>query len=169
MMINPEILPNLTLALTVLGAAFAVALWISLIVWTIRDIRSRTRDIFSIILSLLVVVVFFIPGVMIYLLLRPAKTIEEAYQEVLEEEALLHTIEETEICPGCNRQVQSEWLICPTCQTRLKKTCQACHQFLEMNWDICPYCAQKSTSYPSQKNTHQLFADSPDAMPGKED
>jgi hypothetical protein len=38
-------------------------------------------------------VVLFIPGVIIYLVLRPAKTIEEEYLTTLEEEALLRAIE----------------------------------------------------------------------------
>jgi RNA polymerase subunit RPABC4/transcription elongation factor Spt4/flagellar biosynthesis protein FliQ len=142
MLINPEILPDILLALTVLGAAFIIALWISLIVWTVRDIRSRTGDFLPVLLSVLVVFLFFIPGIVIYLLLRPARTIEESFQNALEEEALLHTIEETPLCPGCNRRVQPDWIICPTCQSRLKKTCDTCRQTLELDWEICPYCAQ---------------------------
>jgi RNA polymerase subunit RPABC4/transcription elongation factor Spt4 len=142
MIINPEILPDIITALTILGAAFLVSLWISLVVWTFRDIRKRTRDAFIIILSILVVIIFFIPGIIIYLLLRPNQTVEESFQNALEEEALLHTIEETELCPGCNRQVQSEWRICPTCKTRLKRSCTVCHKPLELQWEICPFCAQ---------------------------
>ncbi len=53
------------------AAAFFAALWLSLIFWTFRDIRSRTRDNFARILAVLVVTVFFIPGIVIYLILRP--------------------------------------------------------------------------------------------------
>ena len=38
--------------------AFFVALWLSLIVWTFRDARARSRDIFAILLATLMVVVF---------------------------------------------------------------------------------------------------------------
>ena len=45
---------------------------------------------------MLVSVVLFIPGVLIYLLLRPPRTLEEEYLVTLEEEALLRAIEDSE-------------------------------------------------------------------------
>lgn len=44
MTFDPVFLANLTLVLTAFAGAFLVALWISLVVWTYRDIRSRARD-----------------------------------------------------------------------------------------------------------------------------
>jgi hypothetical protein len=41
-------------------------------------------------------VILFIPGVLIYILLRPQRTLEEEYLLTLEEEALLRAIEESE-------------------------------------------------------------------------
>ncbi|MCX8026104.1 MAG: hypothetical protein N3A60_12960, partial [Thermanaerothrix sp.] len=78
---------------------------LSLIFWTYRDIRKRTRDPRVHILATLVAAVLFLPGVLIYLILRPSRTLEEEYQRSLEEEALLQTIEETPQCPGCGRKV----------------------------------------------------------------
>jgi RNA polymerase subunit RPABC4/transcription elongation factor Spt4 len=122
------------------AAAFFAALWLSLIFWVFRDIRSRTRDSFARILAVLVVAVLNIPGIVVYLILRPGKTLEEEYQRTLEEEALLKAIEEINTCPGCGRHTREDWVICPTCQTRLKKSCPSCRKLLELPWNTCPYC-----------------------------
>ncbi|HHY87457.1 MAG TPA: zinc ribbon domain-containing protein [Chloroflexi bacterium] len=124
-----------------LGVAFTAVLWISLVVWTYRDARSRTRDPLARILAVLVVTALFLPGLLIYLLLRPARTLEEEYQRTLEEETLLQVVEDAALCPGCSRRVQPDWLVCPGCHTLLKKTCAKCGRLLELPWDICPYCA----------------------------
>lgn len=122
-------------------AAFFAALWGSLVIWTYRDIRSRTRDVLMRILAVLLVLVLTIPGALIYLLLRPKLTLYEEYQRNLEEEALLQTLEDIPQCPGCNRKVQPDWQICPGCNTRLMKPCQRCGKLLELSWNLCPYCA----------------------------
>lgn len=127
--------------LTGFAAAFLAALWLSLIFWVYRDIRSRTRDRFMRILAVIVAALLFLPGILIYLILRPAKTLEEDYQHTLEEEALLQSVEEAPVCPGCSRRVQNDWIVCPNCHTRLKKTCLHCGKTIELPWNLCPYCA----------------------------
>jgi predicted PurR-regulated permease PerM len=82
------------------AAAFIAALWLSIIFWTFRDIRSRSRDSFARILAILIVAMLFIPGIVIYLIIRPGRTMEEEYQRTLEEEALLKSIEEINTCPA---------------------------------------------------------------------
>lgn len=137
---DPSLLNNLLLILTGFSAAFVAALWLSLIFWTYRDIRQRTRDPLVHILAVLVTAVLFLPGVLIYLILRPTRTLEEEYQRSLEEEALLQTIEEVPQCPGCGRKVASDWLVCPSCYTRLRKRCHHCGKIMELPWNLCPYC-----------------------------
>ncbi len=57
--------------------------------WTYRDIRSRLRDPLIRVLAVLIVALLFLPGIVVYLILRPQRTLEEEYQHTLEEEALL--------------------------------------------------------------------------------
>ncbi len=90
---DSETLGGLATALTFWGAAFLLALWGALIYWTYRDAKARLRDPMQRTLAVLVSVVLFIPGVIVYLVLRPPKTIEEEYLTTLEEEALLRAIE----------------------------------------------------------------------------
>jgi rubredoxin len=120
--------------------AFLAALWLSMVIWTFRDIRSRTRDIFAQILATLVVAILNLPGLLIYFILRPPETLAEAYTRSLEEEALLQGIEEADVCPGCGQRALPEYIVCPTCHTKLKKTCLHCGRALQLRWTVCPYC-----------------------------
>ncbi|GAB4545063.1 MAG: hypothetical protein Fur002_18880 [Anaerolineales bacterium] len=137
---DPVFLSSLTLALTAFGGAFLAALWISLVIWTYRDIRARARDPLVHTLAAILVAVLSLPGVLVYLILRPQRSLEEEYQRTLEEEALLQALEDLPLCPGCERRVKDDWQVCPNCHTKLKKTCLHCSKLMELAWNICPYC-----------------------------
>ena len=62
MTFDPTLLSTLVLVATGFAAAFFAALWLSLIIWTYRDIRRRARDPLARILAVLVVAVLFLPG-----------------------------------------------------------------------------------------------------------
>lgn len=128
-----------TICFTIFGALLA-ALWISLIIWTFRDMRSRSRDPFAQILAALVVALLPIVGLIVYLILRPPETLAEAYERALEEEALLQEIEERPACPGCSRTVDPHWILCPHCHTRLRKLCADCNSLMDLHWNLCPHC-----------------------------
>jgi RNA polymerase subunit RPABC4/transcription elongation factor Spt4 len=137
---DPTFLSNFLLVLTAFGGAFLAALWIALVIWTYRDIRARARDPLVQILSALLVAVLNLPGVLVYLILRPARTLEEEYQHTLEEESLLQALEELPLCPGCERRVKDDWQVCPNCHTKLKKACHHCGKLMELPWNVCPFC-----------------------------
>ena len=141
MTVNPFVLNNIMVLLAGWGAAFLAALWLSLVIWTYRDIRTRSRDPLIRILASLVVAVLFLPGMVVYLILRPSRSMDEEYQQSLEEEALLQTIEDSQLCPGCGRRVKENWIVCPGCHTKLKKSCHQCNKLMELSWNLCPYCA----------------------------
>lgn len=140
MTLDPTFVSNLLLVLTGFSGAFLAALWVSLIVWTYRDIRTRARDPLAQTLATLLVAVLNLPGILVYLILRPPRTLEEDYQKTLEEEALLQALEDLPLCPGCERRVKDDWLVCPNCHTKLKKNCENCNRLMELPWNICPYC-----------------------------
>jgi RNA polymerase subunit RPABC4/transcription elongation factor Spt4 len=138
--LDPITLKNILLILTGFATAFISALWLSLIIWTYRDIRRRVRDRMVRVLAVLVVAILFLPGLLIYVILRPSNTLENEYQQTLEEEALLQSIEDNSVCPGCNRQIKEDWVACPNCHTKLKKPCHQCGKLMELAWNLCPYC-----------------------------
>jgi hypothetical protein len=141
MTFDPGSLSSFALIGVGFAGAFLAALWLSLIIWTFRDMRRRSRDPLLRILAVLLVAVLSIPGILIYLILRPSQTLEEEYQQSLEEEALLQSIADLPVCPGCGRKVEAEWVACPSCNTRLKKRCHQCGKLMELPWNLCPYCA----------------------------
>lgn len=129
-----------------LGVVVA-AFWLAMIVWAYRDMRTRSRDAIAGLLVAALVLLLNVPGLFIYILMRPRETLAEAYERSLEEEALLQEIEEKPTCPGCSQKVQSNWQACPYCHTRLKKPCHVCRSLLDLSWTLCPYCAAPQPQY----------------------
>jgi hypothetical protein len=129
----------LTIVSTICGGVTAALLG-GMAIWTFRDIRARSRDILAHILATLLVIVLPVIGLVVYLMLRPRETLADAYEHSLEQEALLQAIEEPEICPGCGQRIKSDYLYCPACHTRLKRSCPECGRPLHLRWSLCPYC-----------------------------
>jgi hypothetical protein len=126
-----------------LAGAYLLVFWISIVAWTYRDIRDRSRDAAFQVVAVLLVLVFNFLGLIIYLILRPRETLAEAYARSLEEEALLQELEEQGICPSCKRYITSDFVICPYCRTQLKEPCIKCGRPLNFNWLACPYCTAR--------------------------
>lgn len=166
MTLDPTTLSNFILITTGFSAAFAAALWLSLIIWTYRDTRRRSRDPLVRILAVLVVAILFLPGILVYLILRPQRTQEEEFQQTLEEEALLQSIEDNPLCPGCGRRVREDWVACPGCYTRLKKACHKCAKPIELAWNLCPYCG---TPAPGMRRENLNIEDALHGLNGEED
>ncbi len=122
--------------------AYLFALTVSMIIWTFRDIRSRSRDIFAQVLAVVLVLVFNVAGLLLYFILRPRETLAEKYERELAEEAMLQDIEERQVCPVCHHKIMSEFLVCPNCHTKLHKKCEHCDRVLNLKWNVCPFCGE---------------------------
>lgn len=151
---------QLMLALT---GAYTLALWFALIVWAFRDIESRSRSVIAQIFSTLLVVLFFVPGALIYLLLRPRETLDEAFGRALEEEYLLQDLEDLSLCQTCHHPVQDDFIVCPHCYTELRRTCPSCERLVDVDWAICAFCtaelvtAQEPVSEPPKVERPSLL------------
>lgn len=154
----------LRLVILIFGTYWAI-LWFSAIIWTFRDIRERTRDPISQAISVLLVLLFSIPGLFIYLILRPRETLAEAYERSLEEEALLQELEDQRACPTCRRRVEAEFVLCPYCRTKLKDPCSVCGRPLSYGWIACPFCGMSRASAvePELPFRHTQVAPLPEA------
>lgn len=138
-----ELLNTIGVILEIVVAAMTallVAFWIGLVVWTFRDIRARTRDIFAWLLATLLVLVLGPIGWLLYFLLRPRETLAQVYDRQLEEEVLLRDITARRACPKCQAVTEADWLLCPHCGVELRRRCVECGRPLELDWIACPYC-----------------------------
>ena len=93
----------------------------------------------------LATVIGFVPpflGPIVYLFFRPPEYIQDVRERELEIKAMeerLSLIDQR--CPVCRAKVESTYVVCPVCTTRLKQACPSCGQPLESLWQVCPYCA----------------------------
>lgn len=122
------------------AAAYIAVLWAGLVMWTYGDIRSRTDDTTAHTIALATVAVFFLPGLLLYIALRPQDQMIEAYYRRLEGEAFLHELRARSSCPDCRRAVESEFILCPYCRATLRSECPECGVMLAEDWAACPYC-----------------------------
>ena len=129
--------------LIALSGAYLAALWIVLAVWTYRDIEGRSRSVVTQVFSTMLSTLFFVPGVLLYLILRPKETLDSTFQRTLEEEYLLQDLETNIACPHCNRAISDEYVICPHCHTRLLEACVSCSRDIDVRWSLCPYCGHE--------------------------
>jgi RNA polymerase subunit RPABC4/transcription elongation factor Spt4 len=162
--INFNSLSDFFVYLSAFFGAFLAALWLSLVFWTNRDIQSRTRERFTPALATIFVAILNLPGLLIYLILRPKKTLTEIYQQTLEEEALLTEIELKANCPGCGSQTDPDWQLCPHCHTRLHKPCTNCGRLMELPWHICPYCSHEVPGARRTSTQSRILTDGPEVV-----
>jgi hypothetical protein len=121
---------------------YVVILWVSAVVWTYRDVRMRTRDPFSQAVAVILVGAFNLPGLLIYLVIRPQETLADAYERSLEAESMLHDLQgDPNSCQTCRRPVEADFQVCPFCRTVLREPCRNCGRAIRTNWQACAYCA----------------------------
>jgi hypothetical protein len=118
-----------------------VILWLGAVLWAYRDAKERSRDPWTHVISAALVFVFNLPGLVLYLMIRPRETLVEAYERRLETEALMGEMPERRVCPSCQRPARQDYIICPYCRTALRQACSKCSKPLEMTWIACPYCS----------------------------
>ena len=153
---------QLLLALT---GAYTIALWFALIVWTFRDIEARSRSVVAQLFSTLLVVLFFVPGALIYFLLRPKETLDETFGRALEEEYLLQDLEDLRLCPTCHRPVQDDFVACPHCFTELRHTCHSCNRLVDVSWSICAYCTAELVTVSDEIEGPPVREERPSILP----
>jgi RNA polymerase subunit RPABC4/transcription elongation factor Spt4 len=129
--------------LIALSGAYLAALWVVLAVWTYRDIEARSRSVVTQVFSTMLAALFFVPGVLLYMMLRPKETLDLTFQRSLEEEYLLQDLEANVACPHCNRAISEEFIVCPHCHSRLQEGCVNCGREFDVRWSLCPYCGHE--------------------------
>jgi hypothetical protein len=126
---------------------YVVLLWLGTAYWAFRDMQARTENpilpYFAAALIIFFTPLLFIFAVVLYLIVRPRETMAEVYERSLAEESLLAEVERNELCPVCRDRVESDWLVCPNCRTRLHRVCPSCNRLAEPTWPLCAYCGRE--------------------------
>lgn len=125
---------------------YLVVIWLASAYWAFRDMQQRSDNAILPYIAaagiILFTPIFFILAVWIYKIVRPHEKIGEVWERNLAEEALLAEVESIHHCPGCERRIDDEWIICPNCRTRLKRVCPNCSRLVGMDWSLCAWCGK---------------------------
>ncbi len=139
---NPVV--KLGIQLTVI---YWILLWLAASYWAFRDMQSRSDNPLAPYLAAAFVIIFtpllFPLAVFTYRIIRPQERIGEVYERNLAEEAMLAEIEAIPHCPTCDRRVDTAWIICPTCRTRLNRVCPNCTRLVGLDWTLCAWCGRE--------------------------
>jgi RNA polymerase subunit RPABC4/transcription elongation factor Spt4 len=137
--------PVVQLALQAI-AVYLIILWLAGAYWAFRDMQQRTENpILPYVAASFIIVftpIFFPLAIFVYKIIRPHEKIGEVYERNLAEEALLAEVEAIKSCPTCARRVNDEWIICPTCRTRLNRVCPNCSRLVGLDWSLCAWCGK---------------------------
>jgi len=124
------------------GIFLLVIFWLATGYWVLKDARRRVEDPWLVAMATVLGLVPPFLGPLVYMLFRPPEYIDDRRERELEIRAM-----ETELadrglrCPVCRGSVESSFLVCPVCTTRLKHACGECGSPLEAIWQTCPFCA----------------------------
>ena len=55
---------------------------------------------------------------------------------------MLVDVESQAHCANCQRRVERDWIICPTCRNRLRRVCPNCSRMVELDWTLCAWCGK---------------------------
>ncbi|MCG3116133.1 MAG: Flp pilus assembly complex ATPase component TadA [Candidatus Manganitrophus sp. SA1] len=62
-------------------------------------------------------------------------------------EEVLRVIEVEEeiriLCPGCQKAIHLDFVICPHCRHEIQSNCSCCKRHLKADWLVCPYCKKE--------------------------
>jgi RNA polymerase subunit RPABC4/transcription elongation factor Spt4 len=125
---------------------YLVVVWLASSYWAFRDMQQRTANPIAPYLVAAGIILFtpffFFFAVWVYKIIRPHEKIGEVWERNLAEEALLAEVESIHHCPTCDRRVNEEWIICPTCRTRLNRVCPNCSRLVGLDWSLCAWCGK---------------------------
>lgn len=124
-----------------LSLLFFVVVHFALVFWVYRDANRRgAMGWFWGVAAFL----FPVAGWLVYLVVRPPEFMEDARERELEIRAReAELARDHEVCPACYKPVEKEFLICPYCMKKLRKSCVSCGRALKLPWNVCPYCKTK--------------------------
>lgn len=128
---------NLPVLLQIL-ALYLLFMWLAVVVWTLRDITTRSRNLLVIVAITLFVAIGSVPALVIYLLIRPGETLEDNKNKDLFYASILD--EKVSVCKNCHGLVRLSHKFCPHCSHSLEQLCPGCARKVNPTWNFCPHC-----------------------------
>ncbi|MBN1374108.1 zinc ribbon domain-containing protein [Candidatus Dojkabacteria bacterium] len=120
-----------------------IALWLVMLWWFWLDSVSRySNSVIQLVMGFLVV---FVPvvGLLIYLIIRPRRTLQENYFSDLEHKFLLAEVDSISVCEKCGDVSTKNDKYCQVCGAQLKKKCEKCGKELSVRSAFCKNCGTK--------------------------
>lgn len=132
----------------VMMLAYLAMIWVAGIVWVANDIRRRTADPMMQYASIAAAALFFVPGLLLYVAIRPSETIDDRNERYMEMQMFAQA-DNTPTCVNCHRRLRDEYIRCPYCAWKLGENCEACQRVNAAEWVACPYCGNARTAVPA--------------------
>lgn len=136
-------------------------IWVALIVWVVKDISNRTQSIVFQLISVLIILLLSPLWIVVYLIIRPSKTLLERYYEEIDENLdMVEEViedknckeEESLHCFKCDYPISHDFTFCPNCNVKLKIECKSCWKTINSSWKNCPYCWEENNISKENKN-----------------
>ncbi len=133
-------------AITAVIGGYLLFLWLAVLAWVLKDITTRTQNFLTIFFFLTFILIGNVPALVIYLLLRPEKTLEEGKTNDLFHASVFD--QNVTSCHHCHTLVRSDFKFCPNCSVDLLKLCPDCNYQLNPLWKYCINCGLNLTKKP---------------------
>ena len=126
------------------GLILYIALfWFALVIWVTKDIINRTNNILFQVFAILLVIGLNLPGLLIYLMLRPLQTLDDKYLDEIEMESFE---KESKMCRECKSELHKEFEFCPFCGKEIQTKCSHCEKRSDQEFEFCPLCGKEKKS-----------------------
>src|SRR5207237_8097898 len=121
--------------------SFGPGCWLETVGWIYMDALRRVEDRWLGAVGVMLGILVPFLGVFIYMLFRPPEYLDDVRERELEIKAMEERLAKRDLhCPVCRSEVDSTFLVCPICTTKLTQACVTSKAPLEALWQVCPYC-----------------------------
>ena len=141
---------------------YLLLIWFASVVWVIRDIANRTKDPISIFVAVAISLLLPFVGLPIYFILRPSVTLNQSFENSIEQRLMLTEMYNIDICSNarCRKPLKENWITCVYCGRQERKLCTKpdCKTVMAKKWAFCPTCSapseavQQARQAPGQRN-----------------
>ncbi|MCQ2752242.1 MAG: zinc ribbon domain-containing protein [Coriobacteriales bacterium] len=88
-----------------------------------------------------IIAIIPIAGLIAYCLLRPKFTYAEQDEINRDMELTSRQLRNYGNCSKCSYPIERNYIVCPSCGSKLRNVCNHCGYILEPDWAFCPACA----------------------------